>query len=122
MILVGFGISSPGPVDLYALERACAWGEYLESHARRIYAPAIAPAQIGAKALAKRLLAGDLPGKFTLREVYNHHWSHVADQESAYKAASMLVDFDWLLPDVEQTGGRPRTWYVVNPRIKELSL
>jgi putative DNA primase/helicase len=32
-----------GPVEKLALERALAWAEYLETHARRIYAPAICP-------------------------------------------------------------------------------
>lgn len=121
-LLIHLADGSPGPVGLDALEQACAWGEYLESHAKRIYAPAIAPDRIGARALAKRLLAGALPDRFTLRDVYRPCWSHLADQESAFKAASMLVDFDWLLLETEQTGGRPRTWYVVNPRIKEVAL
>ena len=33
-----------GPVPLDPLERAIRWGTYLESHARRIYAPGIEPA------------------------------------------------------------------------------
>lgn len=121
-LLIHLAEGKPGPVDLYALERACAWGEYLESHAKRIYAPMIAPDRIGARALAKRLLAGDLSDRFTLRDVYNRDWSNLNNRDAAHKAAMTLLDLDWLSEEIEQTGGRPRTWYVVNPRIKERSL
>jgi Protein of unknown function (DUF3987) len=109
-----------GPVELEPLERACAWSEYLESHAQRIYSPAIAPDHIGAKALATHILKGELSDRFTLRDVYNHHWSNLADQDRAYKAVCVLVEFDWLRSEQETTGGRPRTWYFVNPRLKEV--
>jgi len=121
-LLIHLADGSPGPVGLDALEQACAWGEYLESHAKRIYAPAIAPDRIGARALAKRLLAGALPDRFTLRDVYNRDWSNLNDRDAVHKAVTMLIDLDWLLQETEQTGGRPRTWYVVNPRIKKIAL
>lgn len=38
-----------GPVGEDALVRACAWGEYLESHALRLYAPALSPAGAAAQ-------------------------------------------------------------------------
>lgn len=120
-LLIHLAEGGSGPVGLSALERACAWGEYLESHAKRIYAPAIAPDRIGARALAKRILAGDLSDRFVLRDVYNNDWSCLADKESAFKAATFLVDYDWLQQELEPTRGRPKTWYVVNPRIKEVS-
>lgn len=89
------------------------------AHAERVYTPAIAPDQISARALAQRLLGGDLKDKFTLWNIYNKCWSNLSDRDAAHKAVSMLVDYDWLLPEVAQTGGRPRTWYVINPRIQD---
>lgn len=41
-----------GPVALTALLKACAWGEFLESHARRIYAAQTNAAMLGAVRLA----------------------------------------------------------------------
>lgn len=54
-----------GQVGENALLMACAWGEYLESHARRLYAPALSPSTTAARALAKHIKAGDLEEVFT---------------------------------------------------------
>jgi hypothetical protein len=68
-LLTHLADSGQGQVGPRALKQAMAWGEYLESHARRVYAAAISPARSAARALADRLLTRDLPEKgFALRE------------------------------------------------------
>lgn len=109
-----------GALPLVVVEQACAWAEYLESHAARLYSPATNPAFSSAHALADRLKAGALKTRFTLRDVYSRHWSELSTPELARKAVNTLVEFDWLRPVEETTGGRPRTWYEVNPRLKEV--
>ena len=104
-----------GAVGEAAVLRACAWAEYLESHARRIYSPALAPATASAAALAQRLRKGDLPHTFTLPAVYQSHWSGLANKAEAKEAVEVLEDLGWLRSHVEQTGGRPKTIYEVNP-------
>ena len=56
-----------GPVGGEALSRACDWGDYLESHARRVYAAALMPAEAGARVLAGHIEWGDLGNRFTAR-------------------------------------------------------
>lgn len=104
-----------GPVSLLALQRACAWSDYLESHAKRVYSPVITSDIPAAKALLKKLLAGELEDRFTLRDVYRPQWSGLATPDDAKRAVEVLVEFDWLRTEVEQTGGRSRTWYRLNP-------
>jgi hypothetical protein len=117
-LLIHLADGGQGPVNRTALTCAFAWVEYLESHARRIYAPAMLPAGAAAHALAKRLLAGELASGFTLRNIYMKGWHHLASREEAQEAVELLEDLDWIRGTRERTGGRPTMRYDVNPRIK----
>jgi hypothetical protein len=108
---------SDGPVEVLALERAIAWAEYLESHARRVYAPAITPDMDAARALAKRIKAGDVGASFGLRDIYNRGWSGLSTRDEVAAAVGVLVDYDWLRSFEETTPGRTRTVYRVNPAL-----
>ncbi len=106
-----------GSVGLDSLLRALAWSEYLESHARRIYGPALAPELYAARELAKRL--DTLPDPFTAKEVYRKHWRGL-DLEGTSKAIQVLIDFGHIravTPD-ERQEGRPTTWYEVHPDLR----
>jgi putative DNA primase/helicase len=109
-----------GPVNLIALERAIAWAEYLESHARRVYAPALAPDVDAALALAKRIQAGDVGETFRLRDIYRNGWSGLSTKDQAAAAVAVLCDFDWLHERVKDTGGRPTNEYICNPSLREV--
>jgi putative DNA primase/helicase len=107
-----------GPVSASALSRAIATGEYLEGHARRVYATTLAPDVAAAHALAAKLRARELKDGFTLRDVYQKGWSGLADKQSVEPAIGVLIDLDWLVPERdEHTGGAPKTRYRINPRI-----
>ncbi len=111
--------SPDGPVELEALERAVAWGEYLETHARRIYAPALAPDLDAARTLLGHLKRGDLGATFALRDIYNKGWTGLGTRDEAAAAVGVLADYDWLTSITEDTAGRPRTTYHVHPAINE---
>lgn len=116
-LLIHLAEHSDGPVPLIALERAIAWAEYLESHARRIYAPAITPDMDSARILAAKIKRGDVSEHFTLRDIYRQGWSGLSTLESATAAVRVLDDFGWLRGEQEQTPGRTRTIYTVNPAV-----
>jgi putative DNA primase/helicase len=112
-----------GPVSLLALTKACAWGEYLESHARRIYGARIDAHLISAAQLAEKIRSGDLPERFTLREVYRRHWRHLNHSQCAEAAIAVLIDHHWLRAEPESSGpsgGRPSVMYRVNPKVREV--
>ena len=109
--------ASAGPVPLLALERAIAWAEYLESHAKRIYTPVINPDVDAARALVKRIKTGDVTTRFGLREVYNCGWSGLSTRNEVLAAVEVLIDHYWLREVEETTPGRPRTVYLVNPAV-----
>lgn len=107
-----------GPVGIQSLSRAIAWGRYLESHARRIFSLAVAPDTAEALALAKKIKAGELPDEFALRDVYRNGWIGLGTRDAAARAVELLVDLDWLVQVDGPTAGRPRTRYLINPRVE----
>lgn len=106
-----------GSVDLPELDKAIRWGEYLESHARRLYSVAINPDAALAKLVAKKILGGDLKPRFALRDVYRPQWTGLANRDAALRAVHVLVDLDWLAEVRETTPGATRTIYEVNPKV-----
>lgn len=110
---------SGGVIGETELIRALAWGEYLRSHAVRLYSAAMTPETTGAASLLKKIKAGTLGDEFTPREAAKKCWSGLNTPEAIRKAASVLADFDWLRHDVQQTGGRPSERYIVNPSALE---
>jgi putative DNA primase/helicase len=119
-----------GPVPISALNKAIRWVEYLEGHARRIFATALDSETTAVLALVKRLQDGDLdrffdyykhavPTEypvFTARDVYKNHWKGL-DRESTEKALAWLVKANWLWEQTAQTNGRPTTFYFVHPSV-----
>jgi hypothetical protein len=116
-LLIHLADGGKNPIGISALERACAWAEYLESHARRVYSRGLAPDYVAARALATKILKRDLPGEFTLRDIYRPQWVALTTREEAVKAVDVLVDLHWLRELKEETGGRPSQKFVVNPCI-----
>ncbi|ABM37954.1 DUF3987 domain-containing protein [Polaromonas naphthalenivorans] len=112
------------------LLRALAWGDYLRTHASRLYAAAVTPETTGAAALLVKIRAGKLADKdgvildsFTPRQVAIKHWAGLDTPDAVRKAADVLADFDWLRREVVQSGdalgrGRPSDRYTINPRAR----
>lgn len=115
-LLIHLADGQPGAVSWAALEKALGWAAYLESHARRLYSHATRGDVLSAKALAAKVLANELPDGFTLREVYRPGWTGLGNREMAKQAVDVLVDFGWLVPLDEFTGGAPRIRHWVNPQ------
>ena len=116
---------SGGLIHEPELLRALAWGDYLHTHANRLYAAAVTPETTGAAALLVKIKAGKLADKdgvildsFTPRQVAIKHWAGLDTPDAVRKAADVLADFDWLRREVVTggtAGGRPSDRYTVNP-------
>ena len=112
-----------GPVGLDALEAAIGWGDYLESHARRIYSCGIDPAVAHARALVQRIQQGDVADGFTVRDVYHgRHWSMLADASQVQLAVDELVELGWLRVEEVPTLGRPAMLHRINPKAMAMTL
>jgi putative DNA primase/helicase len=112
-----------GPVGMEALEAAIGWGDYLESHARRIYSCGIDPAVAHARALVQRIQQGDVADGFTVRDVYHgRHWSMLADAAQVQLAVDELVELSWLRIEEVPTSGRPTKRHRINPKAMAMTL
>jgi hypothetical protein len=113
--------STGGLVSLKSAERAAAWCEYLESHARRIYG-LLGNASVKAAAeLAKKLLTGKLQNGFTVRDIYRNGWHMLTGKDEAQAACDELIEAGWLRtiePGPPSKPGRPGGQaYLINPKI-----
>jgi hypothetical protein len=110
-----------GPVGRVPLQKAMAWGYYLYSHAKRVYASATHSAGFSAKALADKISVGKLSDGFSAREVQRHGWSALNTAEEVRDALEWLVDAGWVRggrvhPGID--GGRPKEVFSINPKVK----
>lgn len=105
-----------GAVDLAALERATGFAEYLESHARRIYASGTESERLIARLILKKIKAGALPDGFTSRDITENNWSGLTDVAQVKEALEMLVNRNWLADTSERKPGRPKVKYWINPK------
>lgn len=111
-LIIHLADSGTGPVSKTALLKALAWGDYLETHAKRAYGSILQPEVSAAKAILSRIKKGDLPNTFTGRDIQRRGWARLQDRMQIRNALDLLVDYNWL--DMEQrdeTGGRPATTY-----------
>ena len=106
-----------GAVTLAPLEKAIAWAEYLETHARRLYASITQPATDSARRIASKIRTGKLGDGFTARDVYRRRWSGLVGPADVRPGLDLLVDLGWLRACKLETGGAPRMVYLINPTI-----
>ena len=111
------------------LLRSLAWGDYLKSHAERIYTAATIPETASAKTLLRKIQTGKLTDRdgvllerFTPREVANKNWTSLGSTQVVTKAADLLVEYGYLKSETIQSNdhlnrGRPSHCYLVNPEI-----
>lgn len=107
------------------LMRALSYGDYLHTHAERLYAAAVIPETAAAASLLAKIKAGKLTDRegvlmeaFTPRVVAQKGWAGLATPDAVRKAADVLTDFDWLKLDAGQmsaAAGRPSDRYAINP-------
>ncbi len=112
------------PVSLTAAECAADWCEFLEQHARKLYAPELRNGRVAAHALAEKIRRGAVVSGMTIREIYNCGWSRLKTHESVLEGMAVLADHGWARVENLRTGksgGRPKTIIVVNPEAREAS-
>jgi hypothetical protein len=88
-----------GPVSGGTAARAVAWCEYLQGHARRLYASVTDQARVAAALLAAQLTHGRLPSPFTARDVYRNEWTGLTEPRVVQGALACLAELGWLRSD-----------------------
>lgn len=108
--------AAPRSVSLQSWQRAEAWGEYLESHLRKIYGANLRPEIVAARAIVERL--PEVGSKFTARKVKQADWKGLTDPEAVEAGLSLLAELGWLRIERKaagEKGGRPSELVTVNP-------
>ena len=110
-----------GAVSLQAVEKAAAWCDFLELHAKRIYGIVLNSATQSALALSKKLKKKELNDGFTIRDVYRKNWSFLTTKEEVEAACEELIEANWLkekvtTPAYSQKG---KVEYFINPKVWE---
>ena len=97
------------------LTKAIKWGEYLRSHAMRIYSGFIEPETLAAKRiLTERKKLNEV---FKAKEVQQKGWSGLTTTEAVKKALGVLVEHGYLIEIQQTTAGRPAIDYRWNKNL-----
>jgi hypothetical protein len=105
-------------VGLDAALRAAAWCDYLEAHARRVYALVEVGQVNTAKMLGRRLAERKLVDGFTARDVVRKGWAGITSTALAEVALAVLEEHGWVVGvESSEATGRPTTRFAINPNI-----
>jgi hypothetical protein len=98
---------------------AAAWCQYLEAHARRLYATATDQVRVAAALLASRMARGRLASPFTAREVYRNDWTGLTEPRVVVEALESLRELGCIRAEavIAPDGGRPAVRFHNNPRV-----
>ncbi len=107
-------------VSLESAQRAAAWCDYLESHARRIYGLVTNLTMQAASRLAIQIRQQALPNPFTARDVYRKGWSLLDDRQVIEHACEELLSLGWVRERITppSPGQRGKTEYLINPNVR----
>ncbi len=92
------------PID--PLKKALALCEFLEVHARKVFAPELNHGLASAYALSKKILSGAVHDGDTIREIYRHGWTDLTDSKDTFAAVEVLERHGWVCIKREATAGR----------------
>jgi putative DNA primase/helicase len=118
LVEVADGSVEPGPVSEAAATMASAWCEYLESHAKRVYAGVATPGRESARELIKHIRRKAIIDGESVRSIYRgREWSRLTTPEEVRAGLKILEEYDWLTIVKSDTGGRPTEIIRLNPKI-----
>ena len=101
--------------------RTAAWCTYLESHAMRVYSPALDVVTIAAKALLDRITMGEVEHGEKVRDIYRRQWSELRTPEEVAAAIRKLEEHGWVrrVTVKPSGGGRPSEVVHIHPDLRD---
>lgn len=110
--------AASGGVSEAATRVAADWCDYLDAHARKVYAAETSPGIEAAGALATRIEAGSVLDGVPLREIYRNGWSKLTTPEIVRAAAAVLAEVGWCRVEARETDGRPSEVIRLHPELR----
>jgi hypothetical protein len=117
VVAVADGSRQAGRVALDSARLAGAWCDFLETHARKVYAPELETGLAAAHVLAEKIRTGAVAGHTSVRDVYRRQWSGLRTPAIVYGGLDVLAMHGWLRLEAEQTGGPDRNVIRLNPKL-----
>jgi putative DNA primase/helicase len=120
LIEVLSGTSAPGRVEIACARRAAAWCEFLEAHARKVYAGVLQNDLLAAHALADKINARAILDGQTTREICRNGWALLGTQADVYGGLTTLERLGWLRVEEHAPsphGGRPSEVLRLHPTL-----
>ena len=99
--------TATGPVSLEAARLAAAWCEFLEHHARKIYAAELNREIAAAHAISEKIETGDIEDGTPVRNIYRPQWSGLTSPDLVWAGLRVLEEHDLIWIEEGETGGRP---------------
>lgn len=107
------------PVSLQAAALAANWCDFLEQHARKVYAEELGTDMEGAHALAVKIKEGTVRDGWTIRDIYRQEWSGLATAQDTWSAVKQLAALNWLtVAEIGEIGRKQQVVYI-NPRVQQ---
>ena len=101
-------------------KRAAAWCEFLEAHARKIYAAEMNSDVSAAHALAGKIKAGAVLDGGNVRDLYRPQWSGRRTPEAVWPGLMVLEKLGWLRIEERETGARKADIVLLSPKRREV--
>jgi len=112
------GGQEQGPVGLQSTRLAAKWCDYLEHHARKLYATELYPELTTAHLLASKIRAGAITDEMHVRDIYRPQWSGLTVPEVVWDGFRMLEDCNMVRFNRKDTPGRPADVIQLHPSLK----
>lgn len=107
-----------GGVGLASARRAAAWCDYLEAHARKVYAHEVAPGVTTARLLSVRIEEGEVLEGATVKSIYRTEWAGLGTSEGVWAGLRVLEKLGWVRVEERPTGGRPSDVIHLHPTLR----
>lgn len=106
------------PIPPEPLELALNWADFLEEHARKVYAAELGLSAMGAHALAGKIKSGSVRDGDGMRDLRRKEWANLAGS-SLDKAVEQLAALGWVRLEDVPTGGAPREVLRLHPDFRK---
>jgi hypothetical protein len=108
-----------GAVGEAHVRLAADWCDFLEVHARKLYAVELHAGASAAHALAARINGGAVFDGQSVRDLYRAQWAGLRTPERVLLGLNELTDLGWLRVEFVMTGGRPTQVVRLHPGLAD---
>ena len=109
-----------GPVSADAADLAINWCDFLELHARKLYALELNSTVVSAHALAERIEQGEVKDNQNVSDLYRRRFPSLTTADEVNAALAILETCHWLrIQEVPNKGARPSRFVRLHPDFRE---